>query len=218
MPRKVLVLVLIIAALGLIVWSGITNYQARKAQEAARKQRAQLVLTPDTDSMQMPPHPLEGKTAPNFKLEDTAGKEVSLADYKGKAVLVNFWATWCGPCKVEIPWFEKLRDQYAAQGFEILGVSSDQLDTDDKQRLVSEKADVAKFAANMHMNYPVLLGGEDISKDWGGVDSLPESFYIDKTGRIVTVVTGLGTRDEVEANIRKALGIPTSAVGTHSGE
>ncbi len=223
MPRKALVVLLIVAALGLIVWSGITNYKARQAQEAAQKLRAerQLQLTPDegADSMQMPPNPLEGKAAPDFKLEDTAGRKVSLSDYKGKAVLVNFWATWCGPCKVEIPWFEKLRDQYASQGFEILGVSSDQLDTDDKTRLAGEKADVAKFAADMHINYPILLGGEDISKNWGGVDSLPESFYIDKTGRIVTVVTGLGTRDEVEANIRKALGAPPAATaGTHAGE
>jgi peroxiredoxin len=222
LPRKALVVLLIVAALGLIVWSGITNYRARQTQQKLRAQQ-QIVLTPDTssaagsDSMQMPPSPLEGKTAPNFKLEDTSGKKVSLSDYKGKAVLVNFWATWCGPCKVEIPWFEKLRDQYAGQGFEILGISSDQLDTDDKGRLASEKADVAKFASGMHMNYPVLLGGEDISKDWGGVDSLPESFYIDKTGKIVTVVTGLGTRDEVEANIRKVLGVTTPS-GAHAGE
>ena len=223
MPRKALVVLLIVTALGLIVWSGITNYKARQSQQRLRAQQKQLVLTPDSgsagagDSMQMPASPLEGKTAPNFKLEDTSGKKVSLSDYRGKAVLVNFWATWCGPCKVEIPWFEKLRDQYAGQGFEILGISSDQLDADDKGRLASEKADVAKFASGMHINYPVLLGGEDISKDWGGVDSLPESFYIDKTGKIVAVVTGLGTRDEVEANIRKVLGVTTPA-GAHAGE
>jgi thiol-disulfide isomerase/thioredoxin len=197
-----------VAALVLIVWSGVTNYRAHKAQLAEQKAH-QLVLTPDGGATMpaeaTPPDPLMGKQAPNFTLEDTSGKKVSLADYKGKAVLVNFWATWCGPCKVEIPWFEKLHDQYAGQGFEILGVSTDELDLDDKAKLSTEKAEVVKFAKGMQMNYPVLLNGLSL-KGYGELDSFPTSFYVDRSGKVVDVEVGLISRDEIEANIKKALG------------
>jgi cytochrome c biogenesis protein CcmG/thiol:disulfide interchange protein DsbE len=203
-----------VGALALIVWSGVTNYRAHKAMLAERKAH-ELILAPDGGATMSPmtqaagadtepPNPLQGKQAPNFTLEDTTGKKVSLADYKGKAVLVNFWATWCGPCKVEIPWFEKLHDQYAPQGFEILGVSADDLDFDDKAKLSTEKAEVARFAKGMQMNYPVLLNGLSI-KGYGELDSFPTSFYVDRSGKVIDVVTGLISRDEVEANIKKAL-------------
>jgi peroxiredoxin len=217
LARKSFVLVVVIAALALIAWSGITNYRAHKAQLA--EQRAhQLVLTSDGSATisatgsdtgngtasGMPPNPLQGKSAPNFTLEDTSGKKVSLADYKGKAVLINFWATWCGPCKVEIPWFEKLHEQYASQGFEILGVSADELDTDDKAKLAAETAEVAKFATVMHMNYPVLLDGDSL-KSYGELEVYPTSFYIDRSGKVIDVIEGLASRDEIEATIKKAL-------------
>ncbi len=199
-----------IAALGLIVWSGVTNYRAHKALLAERKAH-ELVLTPEGSAKMpggdasTPPNPLEGKQAPNFTLVDTTGKRVSLADYRGKAVLVNFWATWCGPCKVEIPWFTKLHDQYAAQGFEILGVSVDDLDLDDKAKLATEKSEVVKFAKDMQINYPVLFDGLSL-KSYGELDAFPTSFYVDRSGKVVEVVTGLVSRDEVEAHIKKALG------------
>ena len=204
-----------VAALALIVWSGVTNYRARKALLAERKMH-ELVLSPEAGSAvgsagsatsgsdAVPPNPLEGKQAPNFTLVDTTGKKVSLADYKGKAVLVNFWATWCGPCKVEIPWFEKLHDQYAAQGFEILGVSVDDLDPDDKAKLATEKSEVVKFAKGMQMNYPVLFDGLSV-KSYGDLEEFPTSFYVDRSGKVVDVVTGLVSRDEVEAHIKKAM-------------
>jgi peroxiredoxin len=200
-----------VAALALIVWSGVTNYRNHKAMLAEQKAH-ELVLTPDggagpaagAAADTLPPNPLKGKQAPDFTLTDTAGKKVSLADYKGKAVLVNFWATWCGPCKVEIPWFEKLHDQYASQGLEILGVSVDDLDEDDKARLATEKAEVVRFAKGEGINYPVLLDGLSL-KSYGELDAFPTSFYIDRSGKVIEVVTGLVSRDEVEANIKKAL-------------
>jgi cytochrome c biogenesis protein CcmG/thiol:disulfide interchange protein DsbE len=209
LARKAFVIVVIAAALALIAWSGVTNYRAHKAM-LAEQQGHQLVLTPEGGvtapgaNAPEPPNPLEGKQAPNFTLVDTAGKKVSLADYKGKAVLVNFWATWCGPCKVEIPWFDKLHDEYAPQGFEILGVSVDDLDLDDKAKLANEKAEVVKFAKGMQINYPVLLNGLSLTS-YGELDAFPTSFYIDRSGKIIDVEVGLISRDEVEADIKKAL-------------
>ncbi len=200
-----------IAALGLMAWSGYKNYQQRK-QHAAATHAPELALVPDGQTPPTPagdsaiaqPQPMKGKTAPNFTLVDLNGKKVSLADYKGKAVLLNFWATWCGPCKVEIPWLEKLRDQYQAQGFEVLGIESDNYD-DDPKAYASYKSGVVKSANALGINYPVLLGGDTISQPYGGLDGLPNSFYVDRNGVITAQIVGLADRDEIEANIKKAL-------------
>ena len=219
MARKVLVAVMVVVALGLIVWAGVSNYRAREARKAAAPPGQQLVLTPDgsgtgsaipapaagSEDAEMPPSPLLGKPAPNFKLQDTNGKEVSLASYKGRPVLVNFWATWCGPCKYEIPWLAVLKTKYAGQGFEILGVSSDELDADQKAKASEQKAAIVKAAKALHVNYPVLLGGDTITQAYGGIDLLPQSFYIDRKGDVVAVITGAGSKDEAETDIKKAI-------------
>ena len=139
-----------------------------------------------------PPSPLLNKPAPNFTLQNLNGKKVSLADYKGKAVLINFWATWCGPCKLETPWLVELRDQYASKGFEILGISSeaDNLTDDDKDGWAKDKAAINKFVQQQHMQYPVLINGDSIAKDYGGLDAMPSSFYVDRSGIIVATQTG----------------------------
>jgi cytochrome c biogenesis protein CcmG/thiol:disulfide interchange protein DsbE len=133
---------------------------------------------------------------------------VSLSSYKGKAVLLNFWATWCGPCKIETPWLVELRNQYAAQGFEILGISTegDDLAKDDKAGREKQKADVAKFAQQEHMPYPVLIDGDSISQTYGGLDAMPTSFFVDRNGTVVAAQMGISSKDDIEANIRKALG------------
>ncbi len=214
MARKAFVAVVLIAALALIGWSGYKNYRQRK-QLTAAQHIPEVVLVPDGQAppagsdaapgaREAEPQPLKGKPAPKFTLEDLSGKKVSLADYKGKAVLLNFWATWCGPCKVEIPWIEKLRDQYKSQGFEVLGIESDNYDTDPKA-IAEYKAGVVKSAAGLGINYPVLLGGDTISQPYGGLDGLPNSFYVDRNGIVVAQIVGLADRDEIEANIKKAL-------------
>lgn len=152
------------------------------------------------------PSPLLGKPAPTFQLVDTEGHKVSLASYKGRPVLVNFWATWCGPCKYEIPWLAALHTQYAAQGFEILGVSSDELDPSEKAKADEQKQKIAAAAKKLRINYPVLFNGESIAQQYGGIDVVPQSFYIDRSGKIVAVITGAGSRDEAEADIKKAIG------------
>jgi len=151
--------------------------------------------------------PLTGKLAPAFELEDLSGKKVSLESYKGKAVLVNFWATWCAPCKIETPWLVELRDQYALQGFEILGVSTegDGVGRDDKAAWDKDKAAIARSVERMHMQYPVLIDGDSISEQYGGLDELPMSFFVSRNGTVVAVQMGLTSKADIEANIKKVL-------------
>jgi len=148
------------------------------------------------------PH-MRGKAAPGFTLTTLEGKKVSLSDYKGRPVLVNFWATWCGPCKVEMPWFEELRKQYAGQGFEVLGLADD---------VDAGKDTIAKVAQKAGVSYPILLVDEKVEKAYGGLDVLPMSFYVDKNGVIVEETAGLGSKDEIEAHIKKTIASGTTAV------
>ena len=208
MKRNTLVLTAVLFILAIFAWAGWANFEYRK-QAGARllASVAKAELAPDKDGG--PPQfvpPLMGKSAPEFSLEDLSGNKVSLGGYKGKAVLVNFWATWCGPCKIETPWLIELRNQYAAQGFEILGVSEDELDRDDAQKLGAEKQEIARFVQQMHMPYPVLIGGDSISEPYGGLDDLPTSFFVDRGGMVVAAQVGLTSKDEIEGNIKKALG------------
>jgi thiol-disulfide isomerase/thioredoxin len=125
-----------------------------------------------------------------FTLKDTAGKEVRLADYKGKVLLLDFWATWCGPCKVEIPGFIELYDKYKSQGLEVVGV------------VLLDKFENAKpYAQTMKMNYPVLNGDEQqdkIDDAYGPLFGLPMSFIISRDGKICQKHLGLpgATRDK----------------------
>lgn len=129
------------------------------------------------------------------------GKKVSLADYKGRPVLVNFWATWCAPCKLEMPWFEGFREQYKGQGFEILGINEDPDAGKDK---------IAATAKKTGVSYPILLEDEKVSPAYGGVDYLPMSFYVDRNGVVAEETAGLGAKDEIEAHIRKIVGTGTA--------
>ena len=127
---------------------------------------------------------VHGQACARFTLEDLNGKKVSLASYKGKAVLINFWATWCGPCKIETPWLIELRNKYAGQGFEILGISTegDDLAKDDKAGWAKDKAAIAKFVAEEKVPYPVLMDGDSLSQAYGGLDAMPTSFFVDRKG------------------------------------
>lgn len=210
MKRNTLVLSIVLLLLAAFAWAGWANWEYRK--QAAEKRLASVAkaeLVADGSGAGDLPHfvsPLMSHPAPNFTLQDLSGKKVSLADYRGKAVLINFWATWCGPCKIETPWLVELRNQYASKGFEILGVSLDDLDPDDKTRFAEEKRDIAKFAAQEHMQYPVLIDGGSIDKPYGGLDALPTSYFVDREGNVVAAQLGLTSKADIEGNIHKALG------------
>ena len=133
--------------------------------------------------------------APDFTLESLDGKSMRLSDLRGKAVLLNFWATWCSPCKIEMPWLVELQKQYGSQGLQIVGVAMDD----------SSKEDIAKFAKDMGVNYPVLLGKEAVGDAYGGVPALPETFFIGRDGKIVDKIIGLKGKADIEDSIKKAL-------------
>jgi len=138
---------------------------------------------------------VQGVPAPDFTLQSLDGSNVKLSDFRGKAVLLNFWATWCPPCKVEMPWFEDLQKQYAKDGLVVLGVAMDD----------SEPATIAKFASELGVNYQVLLGTDKVSDDYGDVQYLPTTFYIGRDGAIVDKMTGLLDRKEIEETVKKTL-------------
>jgi thiol-disulfide isomerase/thioredoxin len=139
---------------------------------------------------------IKGKVAPDFSLESLDGKTVRLSDFRGKAVLVNFWATWCQPCKIEMPWFEEMQKQYGPNGFQVLGIAMDD----------ASKEDIAKFAKDIGVNYPILIGKEAVGDAYGGVQFLPSSFFIDRDGKVVDRIFGLKSRSEIEDDIKAALG------------
>ena len=195
--------------LAVFAWAGWANFEFR--QQAAERllasaAKGELVVDAATGAPEYV-SPLAGKPAPAFALEDLSGKKVSLADYKGKAVLVNFWATWCAPCKIETPWLVELRDQYASQGFEVLGISTegDGVGKDDMAAWNKDKAAIAKEVDRFKMPYPVLINGDSIADAYGGLDELPMSFFVDRTGKVIAVQMGLTSKADIESNIKKAL-------------
>src|SRR5438132_10249326 len=139
--------------------------------------------------------------APDFELKSLDGATVHLTDYHGKAVLLNFWATWCEPCKIEMPWFVDLQKKYGPQGLQVLGVAMDD----------APAKDIADFSQKMGVNYPVLIGKEEVGTQYGGVQFLPSTFYISRDGKIIDRVFGLVSRSEIEANVQKALGSQVAA-------
>jgi cytochrome c biogenesis protein CcmG/thiol:disulfide interchange protein DsbE len=133
--------------------------------------------------------------APDFALTDAQGARVSLSDYKGKVVLLNFWATWCPPCKVEIPWFEEFESKYKGSGFAVLGVSMD----DDGW------TSVRPFMQQKKINYRIMIGDNATSSKYGGIDSLPETLLIDRDGKIAATHLGLTSKSNYEGEIVELL-------------
>jgi peroxiredoxin len=136
------------------------------------------------------------KAAPDFTLSDARGAAVRLSDYKGKVVVLNFWATWCGPCKVEIPWFIEFENTYKDRGVAVLGVSMD----DDGWKAVKPYIEQKK------MNYRVVIGDDALAQQYGGVDSLPTTFLIDHDGKIARSYMGLVAKSTYKKEIEELLG------------
>jgi peroxiredoxin len=138
---------------------------------------------------------LMGNLAPDFDLPSIDGKSLKLSDLRGKAVLLNFWATYCSPCKIEMPWFADLQREYGDQGFQIIGVAMDD----------ASPSDIAKFAKELGVNYPILIGKDSVGDSYGGVSVLPTTFFVDRDGRLIAREFGLQSRSVFVDHIKKAL-------------
>lgn len=202
--RSVLVLVAMVVVVGAVVWAGARNLRARRARMQMQEERESAMM-PDIkpapgeeqmDSVHGAPPALQHKPAPQFTLKEVDGKKVSLSDFKGKPLVVNFWATWCGPCKVEMPWFEEFRKKYAGDGFEVLGVADDS---------DAGKDVIAGAAKKLGVTYPILLADTTMEKAYGDPEVLPMSFYVDRKGTITEVTAGLGTKAEMEAKVKETI-------------
>ena len=139
--------------------------------------------------------PAQQKTAaPNFTLTSLEGKSVRLSDYRGKFVLLNFWATWCGPCIAEIPRFSTWQTEFGSQGFQVLGVSMD-----------DDKPPVLKTARKFQLTYPIVMGDEHLGERYGGVLGLPVTYLISPEGKILARYQGETDLDQLEKRIATLL-------------
>jgi len=134
------------------------------------------------------------KAAPAFLLQDLEGKPLNLESYRGKVVVLDFWATWCAPCRTEIPHFVKLQEQYGEQGLQVVGISMD-----DTAKPVRE------FYREFKMNYPVAVGNEQVAEAYGGVLGLPVTFLIGRDGRIAAKYVGEVQRSTLEQGVESLL-------------
>ena len=175
MKRNPLILFFIAAVVAAMLFAGIRIARNNRANGSAKGQ-------------------LIGNVAPDFVLQTLDGKNLKLSDFRGRAVLLNFWATYCGPCKIEMPWFVELQKEYGPQGFQIVGVANDDASTED----------IAKFAKEMGINYPILIGKDSVS-DRYNVSVLPTTFFLDRDGKLIAREFGLVSRSVFVDHIKKAM-------------
>ena len=140
------------------------------------------------------PNRVTGK-APNFTLKTSDGNTVELSKLKGKTVVVNFWATWCGPCRAEIPGFLDVYNKYKSKGLEIVGISVDR----------GGWSDVNPFVKKFNITYPVVLGNDKVTRLYGDIEAIPTTFIIDKNGTIVNQHVGYMKAEDFEAMIKDLL-------------
>jgi cytochrome c biogenesis protein CcmG/thiol:disulfide interchange protein DsbE len=136
------------------------------------------------------------KIAPAWELSDLNGKPIRLSDFGGKIVVLNFWATWCPPCRREVPALIAFQKEYADKGVQVVGVSMDK----------QGATEGASFAKKMGINYPIVLGDQKLSDAYGGIEGIPTTFIIDRRGAVVTAMEGETTRAMLESTVKPLLG------------
>lgn len=134
------------------------------------------------------------KPAPDFAVKDLNGQPLQLSSFRGKVVLLNFWATWCAPCRVEMPVFASWQRHYGAEGLEVLGISMD-----------DEAAPARKLVEHLGLNYPAAMGDEQLATRYGGVLGLPLTFLIDRNGVVRARFEGETNLMEIESRIKELL-------------
>jgi thiol-disulfide isomerase/thioredoxin len=191
--KKVAIIVLTV-----VVLIGITIYADKATRVQGKSNLAPNVAgKPGTDIK-------AGTPEPDLKLKTVDGKDVSLADYKGKVVFVNFWATWCDPCRVDIPWLIAMQNKYGPKGFTVVGIAMDE----EGKSVVAPFLDKERFDVDgqkLPMNYPIVLGTDEAADKFGGILGYPSSFLISRDGKIVTKFQGLKSEDELTKAIESQL-------------
>lgn len=138
------------------------------------------------------------RAAPDFELRDSKGALVRLSAFRGQVVLLNFWATWCNPCRLEIPWFVEFQRTHGGKRFTVIGVSLDE----------DGWIPVRPYVAKQQINYPVVLGKDEVLRAYGGLESLPTTLIIDRQGRVAATHVGLVSRSVYEQDIVAVLREP----------
>jgi peroxiredoxin len=184
--RKLFCLILVLT----FIAAGCKKKESEPQQQDQAKVEAEEKPTGD----KAPPGP-SAKSAPSFTLQDLKGNQISLSDFKGKVVVLDFWATWCPPCVKEIPHFIELYKQYKDQGFAMVGISVDR-----------EGISVVKsFTRKYQINYPILMTDGQVQKAYGGIPSIPTTFVIDSAGNIRRKYVGYRDKAVFEADIKALL-------------
>ena len=196
-----------------LVAGAIAVYHFSPQFKPASKAVSQTATEQPAQPEPPPPPSIRGEPAAAFELPNLDGKKVHLADYKGKVVLVNFWATWCAPCLLEIPWFLEFQKQYGPQGFQVVAISMDE-----------EGAKVVKPFVEKHQMGPlsVVMGNDKTPALFGGLLGLPTTFIVDRQGKYYSKHQGLAPKDDVEDEIqfllRDSSGGQPAASSTNSSQ
>jgi thiol-disulfide isomerase/thioredoxin len=191
--KKTLLIVLAVAAIIAGTWYAD---HATKASVTRASAKIGMAVPPNTA--------LAGKPAPDLKFKDLNGKDVALSDLKGKVVFLNFWATWCDPCRIEIPWLIAMQAKYGPQGFTVVGVAMD----DEGKSVVAPFIEKERFDVDgqkLPMSYPILLGSDDAADKFGGILGYPTSFLISRDGRVIQKFQGLQSEDELIKGVESQL-------------
>lgn len=178
MKRNLLILT------GIIFMAALVHGVSRRSETSKLHPASSAVITKASD-----------KAAPDFELDSLDGRKLKLSDFRGQAVVLNFWATYCAPCRIEMPWLVDFSRKYKGQGLEIVGVSLDD-GTQDQ---------VDAFVKEMKVNYAILRGNHSVADAYGGVRFLPQTFLIDREGRIVKSLIGIKNESEFEAALKELL-------------
>jgi thiol-disulfide isomerase/thioredoxin len=137
-----------------------------------------------------------GSGLPDFSMMDLQGREISSADLRGKVVLIDFWATWCQPCKKEMPGYQKLVDRFGSQGFVVIGFKFDTM---------MDMEDPVLFAKKIGVRYPLAVAADDLKQKFGGIEGLPTTMLYDRQGILRKKVIGFEYTDAIESELRALL-------------